>query len=125
MPEVCPECGAPAVRENDEAIRRCIGIECPARNFRNLVHFASKAGMDIDGLGFKVIEQLIDKKLLNGIADIYYLKKEDIASLKKNGDKFASNLIDAINESKNNNLDRLISALGIRHVRNKSSQSFS
>ncbi len=125
MPEVCPECGAPAIREKDEAIRRCIGIECPARNFRNLVHFASKAGMDIDGLGFKVIEQLIDKKLLNGIADIYYLKKEDIASLKKSGDKFASNLINAINESKDNNLDRLISALGIRHVRNKSCKSFS
>jgi len=123
MPELCPECGAPAVRENDEAIRRCIGIECPARNFRNLVHFASKAGMDIDGLGFKVIGQLLDKKLLNGIADIYYLKKEDIGSLKKNGDKFASNLINAINESKNNNLDRLICALGIRHVGTKGAKA--
>ena len=65
MPEICPVCGAPAVREKGEAIKRCIGIECPARNFRNIVHFASKAGMDIDGLGYAVIEQLIEKDLLN------------------------------------------------------------
>lgn len=116
MPEVCPVCGAPAIRENNEAIRRCIGIECPARKFRNIVHFASKAGMNIEGLGYAIIEQLIAKDLLKGIEDIYYLKKEDIASLKKSGDKFATNLINAINESKKNNLDKLISALGIRHV---------
>ena len=84
VPEVCPVCGAPAVREEGEAVRRCIGIECPARKLRNIVHFASKTGMDIDGLGYKVIEQLIDKGFLNSIEDIYYLKKEDIGSLKKN-----------------------------------------
>lgn len=122
MPEVCPECGAPAVRENDEAIRRCIGIECPARNFRNIVHFTSKAGMDIDGLGYAIIEQLIDKNYLSTIADIYYLTKEEIASLKKSGDKFATNLINAINKSKENNLDKLISALGIRHVGTKAAK---
>ncbi len=122
MPDVCPVCGAPAIRENGEAIKRCIGIECPARKLRNIVHFASKAGMDIDGLGYSIIEQLVQKDLLNSIADIYYLKKEDIASLKKNGDKFATNLINAINESKNNNLDKLISALGIRHVGTKSAK---
>ncbi len=122
MPKVCPVCGAPAVREEKEAVRRCIGIECPARNFRNIVHFASKAGMDIDGLGFAIIEQLIDRELLKGIADIYYLKKEDIASLKKSGDKFATNLINSINESKKNNLDKLISALGIRHVGTKAAK---
>lgn len=123
IPEVCPVCGAPAVREEGEAVRRCIGIECPARKLRNIVHFASKTGMDIDGLGYKVIEQLIDKGFLNSIEDIYYLKKEDIGSLKKNGEKFASNLINAINESKNNNLDRLICALGIRHVGTKGAKA--
>lgn len=115
-------CGAPAIKENGEAIRRCIGIECPARKLRNIVHFASKAGMDIDGLGYAIIEALVEKGLLNGIEDIYYLKKEDIASLKKSGDKFASNLINAINDSKNNNLDKLISALGIRHVGTKAAK---
>lgn len=65
MPKVCPVCGAPAEREKNEAIRRCIGIECPARKFRNIVHFASKAGMDIEGLGYAVIEALIEKDLLN------------------------------------------------------------
>lgn len=123
VPKVCPVCGAPAIREEGEAVRRCIGIECPARRLRNIVHFASKTGMDIDGLGYKVIEQLIDKGFLNSIEDIYYLKKEDIGSLKKNGDKFASNLINAINESKNNNLDKLICALGIRHVGTKGAKA--
>ncbi len=72
--------------------------------------------------GYAIIEQLVDKDLLNSISDIYYLKKEDIASLKKNGEKFATNLINAINESKNNSLDKLISALGIRHVGTKSAK---
>ena len=122
MPDTCPVCGAPAVRENGEAVKRCIGIECSARKLRNIVHFASKAGMDIDGLGYAIIEQLVDKGLLNTISDIYYLKKDDIASLKKNGEKFATNLINAINASKNNSLDKLISALGIRHIGTKSAK---
>lgn len=122
MPEICPACGAPAIRENNEAIRRCIGIECPARNLRNIVHFVSKAGMDIDGLGYAIIKQLMEKGYLKGIADIYYLTKEEISSLKKSGDKFASNLINAINQSKTNNLDKLISALGIRHVGTKAAK---
>ena len=122
MPDTCPVCGAPAVRENGEVVKRCIGIECSARKLRNIVHFASKAGMDIDGLGYAIIEQLVDKGLLNTISDIYYLKKEDIASLKKNGEKFATNLINAINASKNNSLDKLISALGIRHIGTKSAK---
>lgn len=122
MPDVCPVCGAPAIRENGEAIKRCIGIECSARKLRNIVHFASDAGMDINGLGYAIVKQLVDNNLIENIADIYYLKKEDIASLKKNGDKFASNLIDAINESKNNDLDKLISALGIRNIGTKSAK---
>jgi len=119
MPTHCPVCGAPAVREEGEAVIRCTGIECSAKALRSIVHFSSKVGMDIDGMGYSVIEQLIEKGLVNKISDIYTLQLEDIASLKKNGKKFAQNLIDAINESKNNDLYKLITALGIRHVGSK------
>ncbi len=119
MPKNCPVCGAEVVREPGESASRCIGIECPARTLRNIVHFASREAMNIDGLGEAIIEQLLDKKLINNIADIYYLKLEDIASLKKEGKKFAQNLIDAINESKSNDLDKLICGLGIRNVGSK------
>ena len=125
MPDRCPVCGSKAVREDGEVAIRCIGIECPARNLRNIVHFASKEGMNIEGLGYSIIEQLLDKKLINNIADIYYLQLEDIASLKKNGRKFASNLIEAIEKSKNSNLDKLICALGIRHIGTKSAKTLS
>ena len=116
MPKVCPVCGAPVVREEGEAVSRCIGIECPAKLVRNIIHFVSRECMNIDGLGDKIIEQLINKNLISNIADIYFLSFDDIASLKKNGKKFAQNLIDAINNSKNNDLYRLIAALGIRHI---------
>ena len=116
MPTTCPVCGAPAVREEGEAATRCIGIECPAQTLRSLVHFASKEGMDIDGLGYKIIEQLMEKGFLHNIADIYRLTIEDVASLKKNGKKFATNLIEAIEKSKQQELFKLINALGIRHV---------
>lgn len=122
MPKACPVCGGTVVREEGEAAWYCIGIECSARNLQNLVHFASKSGMDIEGLGISVIEQLVEKGYLRNIADIYYLKKEEIASLKKSGDKFAQNLIDSINESKNNDLERLICAFGIRHIGNKAAR---
>ena len=123
MPNVCPVCGAPVVREEGEAAHRCTGIECPAKLIRNIIHFASKEGMDIEGLGIKIVEQLAGKDLIKNIADIYNLKIEDIASLKKNGKKFAQNLIDAINKSKNNDLYKLITALGIRHIGIKSAKS--
>ena len=122
MPTSCPVCGGIIVREEGEAISRCIGIECPAKLLRSIVHFASKVGMDIRGLGYSIIEELINRGLINNIADIYSLTKQDIASLKKNGDKFAQNLIDAIQESKNNELNKLINALGIRHVGTKSAK---
>ena len=122
MPTSCPVCGGIIVREEGEAISRCIGIECPAKLLRSIVHFASKVGMDIRGLGYSIIEELINRGLINNIADIYSLTKQDIASLKKNGDKFAQNLIDAIQESKNNELSKLINALGIRHVGTKSAK---
>ncbi len=123
MPTVCPVCGAPVVREEGEAVARCIGIECSAKILRNIAHFVSKEGMDIDGLGIKIIEQLVDKGLIKNIADIYTLTIDEVASLKKNGRKFAQNLIDAINASKNNDLYKLITALGIRHIGTKSAKS--
>ena len=116
MPTKCPVCGAEAVREEGESAVRCTGIECPAKLYRNLVHFVSREAMNIDGLGENIIGILLEKKLISNIADIYDLKYEDILSLKKNGKKFAQNLIDSINASKNNDLYRLITAFGIRHV---------
>ena len=116
MPTHCPVCGAEAVREEGESAVRCTGIECPAKLYRNLVHFVSREAMNIDGLGENIIGILLEKKMISNIADIYDLKFEDIASLKKNGKKFAQNLIDSINASKKNDLYRLITAFGIRHV---------
>ncbi len=116
MPTTCPVCGAQTVREEGEAIWHCIGIECPAKLSRGIIHFVSKDAMDITGLGEAIIEELIARGLIKNIADIYNLTLEDIASLKKNGKKFAQNLVDAIEESKNKELYRLINALGIRHV---------
>lgn len=123
MPKVCPACGAPAIREDGEAAVRCIGVECSAQNLRNIIHFASKEGMNIEGLGEKIVEQLYNNKLIETIADIYYLKQEQIESLKKDGKKFAKNLIDSIEKSKNNELDKLICALGIRHIGTKSAKT--
>ena len=116
MPVVCPVCGAQAVREEGEAAWYCNGIECPAKLYRGIIHFASREAMDINGLGEAIIEELINRGLINNITDIYKLTFEDIASLKKNGKKFAQNLIDAIEESKHRDLYRLVNALGIRHV---------
>ena len=123
MPKTCPVCGAPAIREEGEAAIRCIGVECKARNLRNIIHFASKEGMNIEGLGEKIVEQLYNNGLIETIADIYYLKQEDIESLKKDGKKFAKNLVDAIDKSKENELDRLICAIGIRHIGTKSAKT--
>ena len=116
MPTHCPVCGAETVREEGESAVRCTGIECPAKLYRNLVHFVSREAMNIDGLGENIIGILLEKKMISNIADIYDLEFENIASLKKNGKKFAQNLIDSINISKQNDLYRLITALGIRHV---------
>ena len=123
MPKFCPVCGAPTIREDGEAVTRCTGIECSAKALRNIVHFASKEGMEIDGLGYSIIEQLIDRKLVTKISDIYELELEDVASLKKNGKKFAQNLIDAINASKGNDLSKLLTGLGIRHIGAKSAKA--
>ena len=116
IPEKCPVCGADAIREEGEAIRRCIGIECPAKQYRNIIHFASREAMNIKGLGDNIIEEFLNREFIKNIADLYELKLEDIASLKKNGKKFAQNLIDSINASKSNDLYRLINGFGIRHI---------
>ena len=116
MPKKCPVCGADAVREEGEAAVRCIGIECPAKQFRNILHFVSREAMNIKGLGDSIIEEHLNRGLIRNIADIYKLTLEDLASLKKNGKKFAQNLIDSINESKKNEFYRVINGLGIRHI---------
>ena len=116
VPNKCPVCGADAVREEGEAIRRCIGIECPAKQYRNIIHFASREAMNIKGLGDSIIEEFLNRGFIKNIADLYELKLEDIASLKKNGKKFAQNLIDSIEESKKNDLYRVINGFGIRHI---------
>lgn len=116
MPKRCPVCGAEAIREENEAVTRCVGVECPAKLYRSIIHFASKDAMDIKGLGEAIIEELIDRKLISNLTDLYKLKLDDISSLKKDGKKFAQNLIDAIEESKSKDLYRVITSLGIRHV---------
>lgn len=116
LPEACPSCGARLVREADEAVLRCLNSSCPAQLKRNLIHFASRDAMDIDGLGEAIISQLTDAALLHSVADIYRLKEEDVAALERSGDKTAKNLIAAIEKSKSNELWRLIFGLGIRLI---------
>ncbi len=122
MPQNCPVCGAKTIRLEGEAAIRCTGTECPAKLYRNLVHFVSREAMNIDGLGENIIDQLLSKNLISNIADIYKLSFEDISSLKKNGTKFATNLINSIENSKNNDLYRLLTALGINHIGAKASK---
>ena len=116
MPTVCPECGAQLIREAGEAVWYCNGIECPAKLYRGIIHFASREAMDIVGLGDAIIEELIKRELISNITDLYKLTLNDLASLKKNGKKFAQNLLDSIEASKHRDLYRLVNALGIRHV---------
>lgn len=116
MPKICPICGAKAVREEGEAVTRCIGAECPAKLYRNIIHFASREAMNITGLGESIIDELLKRELISNIADLYTLSLDDIATLKKNGKKFAQNLIDSINNSKTNDFYRVLNGLGIRHI---------
>ena len=116
LPEVCPSCGEKVFRLEDEAALRCLNPECPAQLLRNIIHFTSRNAMDIDGMGPAVIEQLINSGKIQSPADIYKLTEEDISSLERMGKKSAQNLIHAIEESRGNQLYRLIFALGIRHI---------
>ena len=123
MPRTCPVCGAMAVRIEGESATRCIGIECPAKQLRSIIHFASREAMNILGLGDNIIEDLLNRGMIKNIADLYELKIEDLEKLKKNGRKFAQNLYNAIQNSKSNDLYRLITGLGIRNIGVKASKS--
>lgn len=125
MPLFCPVCNAPVYREEGEAAYRCSGGECPAQLARNVIHFASKGAMDIEGLGPAVVHQLLDSSLISSAADLYYLSAEDIIPLEKMGKKSAENLINAIEKSKQNDLSRLIFALGIRNIGQKAGKVLS
>ena len=116
MPSVCPSCGAVVVRELDEAAVRCTNAECPAQLYRHLIHFASRNAMDIDGLGPAIIEMLLQNRFVSSPADLYKLKSENLVTIERMGEKSASNLINAIELSKKNDLSRLLFALGIRNV---------
>ncbi|MEG1074379.1 MAG: NAD-dependent DNA ligase LigA [Ruthenibacterium sp.] len=116
MPTVCPSCGAPVTHLEDEAALRCTNPECPAQILRNIIHFSSRNAMDIDGFGPAVAAQLIEKNLIQNTADIYYLTKEELLSLDKFKEKSADNLLAAIAQSKENNLDKLLFALGVRNI---------
>ena len=122
LPAVCPVCGAPVSRDPDGAAVRCTGAECPAQLLRNLTHFASRSAMDIDGLGPAVMSQLVDSGLVSTAADLYDLKADAIAKLDRMGDKSADNAVKAIAKSKENDLWRLIFALGIRQVGEKAAK---
>ncbi len=122
MPSLCPECGAPVIREVGEAAHRCTSSACPAQVLRNIIHFASRNAMNIDGLGPSIIEQMLTKKLINDAADLYYLNSDDISQMDKMGDKSAQNLLNALESSKNNPLYRLIFGLGIRHIGEKAAK---
>ena len=116
LPANCPVCGAAVEQDEDGAFLRCTGAECPAQLSRNIAHFVSRDAMDIEGLGGAIVEGLIERKLIASPADIYYLALEDIKSLWKSGSRAAEKLLKAIEESKKQDLSRLIYALGIRQV---------
>ena len=117
MPNICPSCNSILVKDKDEAVLRCVnGISCPAQKKQGLMHFVSRKAMNIDGLGEKIIDQLIDSNLLNQTSDFYRLKKEQLLSLERFAEKSADNLIKSIENSKNTSMARFIYALGIRNV---------
>lgn len=116
MPDHCPVCGSGVYREEGEVAYRCVGLSCPAKLKEGLKFFGSRGGMDIEGLGEKLIDQLVDRGLAKDIADLYSLKREELAGLERMGEKSAQNLIDALARSKDSSLPRLLTALGIRHV---------
>lgn len=116
MPLFCPVCNSPVKRDEGEAAYRCTGADCPAQLERTITHFVSRDAMDIDGMGSSIVSKLLDSGLIKNSADIYYLKKEDIAKIDKLGEKSSENLIAAIEKSKKNDLSKLLYALGIRHI---------
>ncbi len=116
MPDICPVCGEKLIREEGEAAVRCVNSNCPAQQLRSIIHFVSKAAMDIDGLGASIVEQLLDKKLISDCADLYALTYEDVIGLEGFADKSAENLISSIEKSKEQGLDHVLFGLGIRLI---------
>lgn len=116
MPAVCPVCGAPVHREEDEAAIRCTDALCPAQLARSIEHFVSRDAMDIEGLGPSIVDKFLENNLIKSSADLYKLQVEDISVLDKMGQKSAENLIASLEKSKGNDMSRLLFALGIRHI---------
>ena len=122
LPQFCPECGSPVVRDEDGAALRCTSPECPAQRLRNVAHFASREAMDMEGLGISVCESLINSGLVKDAADLFYLEPQSIAELDRMGKKSAENLIAAIEKSKEAGLSRLLCGFGIRQVGQKAAK---
>jgi len=122
MPKLCPECGGSIHKAEDEVAYRCVNAACPAKRKESLVHFAGRHAMNIDGLGEKIVDQLVEQKLVKDVADLYSLKLEEVAELERMGEKSAQNLLDEIDASKKNPLSRLIFALGMRFVGERTGQ---
>lgn len=122
LPDSCPSCGHPVSRDSDDAAVRCRNLACPAQLLRNLIHFASRDAMDIEGLGQAVVELLVSQNLIASPADIYRLKAEQIKDLERMGEKSANNLIAAIEKSKQNDVSKLIFGIGIRNIGQKAAQ---
>lgn len=125
MPEICPSCGARVVREEGEVAIRCLNTDCPAQLLRNLIHFCSRDAMDIEGLGESILELFVNEGLIKTPADIYKLTQEDIIPLERMAEQSANNLVQAISESKKNDLAKLVFALGIRHIGEKAAKLLS
>lgn len=123
LPETCPECGGPVVRDEDGVAMRCTGAECPAQRLRNIAHFASREAMDIDGLGISLCESLIRNGLVKSPAELYYLQQESLEKLERMGKKSAANLMHAIEQSKQQGLARVLCGFGIRQVGAKASRT--
>ena len=125
LPSICPSCSAPVIREEGEAAVRCVNPECPAQLLRNVIHFCSRDAMDIEGLGDALIEKFISENLISNVADIYDITAGEIMMLEGHQEKSAKNLVDAIERSKQNDLSRLLFALGIRHIGQKAAKLLS
>ena len=119
MPRICPSCGSETVREDGEAAIRCTNAQCPSQLLRNLIHFCSRDAMDIEGLGEAVLRVLVERNIIKTPDDIYHLNTDDIAQIERMGQKSAENLKAAAEKSKENDLSKLIFALGIRHIGQK------
>ncbi|HXX17835.1 MAG TPA: NAD-dependent DNA ligase LigA [Candidatus Acidoferrum sp.] len=122
MPDKCPECGTKIHKDEEGVAYRCVNVSCPARRRESLLHFASRHAMNIDGLGDKIVDQLVEKGLVKDFADLYKLDVDMLADLERMGEKSAQNLVDEIAASKKNSLARLINALGIRFVGERTAQ---